>query len=50
MYRQKYALEKVFIHSKQDMVPLYTRTERGTRARVFLSIYEEWEIHLGIVA
>ena len=41
MYRQKYVLEKVFMHSKQNMVPLYARTERGTRARVFLSIYEE---------
>ena len=39
IYRQKDVVEKAFIHSKPSMEPLYARTERGTRARMFLSIF-----------
>ena len=38
IYRQKDVVEKAFMHSKQCMQPLYARSERGTRARMFLSI------------
>jgi transposase len=38
IYRQKDVVEKAFMHSKPSMEPLYARTERGTRARMFLSI------------
>ena len=38
IYRQKDVVEKAFMHSKPNMEPLYARTERGTRARMFLSI------------
>ena len=38
IYRQKDVVEKAFMHSKSNMEPLYARTERGTRARVFLSV------------
>jgi transposase len=38
IYRQKDVVEKAFMHSKPSMEPSYARTERGTRARMFLSI------------
>ncbi len=38
IYRQKDAVEKAFMNSKPSMEPLYARSERGTRARMFLSI------------
>ena len=38
IYRQKDVVEKAFMHSKQCMQPLHARSERGTRARMFLSI------------
>ena len=38
IYRQKDVVEKAFMHSKPCMEPLYARSERGTRARMFLSI------------
>ncbi|MCL4480307.1 MAG: transposase, partial [Candidatus Thermoplasmatota archaeon] len=38
IYRQKDVVEKAFMHSKQCMQPLHSRSERGTRARMFLSI------------
>ena len=38
IYRQKDVVEKAFMHSKPSMEPLYARSERGTRARMFLSI------------
>ena len=38
IYRQKDVVEKEFMHSKQCMQPLHARSERGTRARMFLSI------------
>ena len=38
IYRQKDVVEKAFMHSKPCMEPLYARSERGTRARIFLSI------------
>ena len=38
IYRQKDVVEKAFMHSKPNMEPLYARTERGMRARMFLSI------------
>ena len=38
IYRQKNVVEKAFMHSKQCMQPLYVRSEKGTRARMFLSI------------
>ena len=38
MYRGKDVVEKAFMRSKSVMEPLYAHTERGTRARVFLSI------------
>ena len=38
IYREKDVVEKAFMHSKPGMEPLYARTERGTRARIFLSI------------
>ena len=31
-------IEKAFMHSKPCMQPLYARSEKGTRARMFLSI------------
>ena len=37
IYRQKDVVEKAFMHSKPSMEPLYARSERGTRARIFLS-------------
>ena len=36
--RGKDVVEKAFMRSKSVMEPLYAHTERGTRARVFLSI------------
>ena len=39
IYRQKDVVEKAFMHSKPCMEPLYARSERGTRARMFLSIF-----------
>ena len=38
IYRQKDVVEKAFMHSKPCMEPLYARSERGTGARMFLSI------------
>jgi transposase len=38
IYRQKDVVEKAFMHSKPSMEPLHARSERGTRARMFLSI------------
>ena len=38
IYRKKDVVEKAFMHSKSVMEPMYAHTERGTRARVFLSI------------
>ena len=38
IYRQKDVVGKAFMHSKQCMQPLHARSERGTRARMFLSI------------
>ena len=38
IYRGKDVVEKAFMRSKSVMEPLYAHTERGTRARVFLSI------------
>ncbi|MCL4480762.1 MAG: hypothetical protein M1113_04685 [Candidatus Thermoplasmatota archaeon] len=38
IYRQKDVVEKAFMNSKPSMEPLYARSERGTRARMFLSI------------
>ena len=38
IYRQKDVVEKAFMHSKQDIEPLYARLEWGKRARVSLSI------------
>ena len=38
IYRQKDVVEKAFMHSKQCMQPLHARSEKGTRARMFLSI------------
>ena len=40
IYREKDVVEKAFMHSKAAMEPLYSRTETGTRARIFLSILE----------
>ena len=38
IYRQKDVVEKSFMHSKLCMQSLHARSERGTRARMFLSI------------
>lgn len=38
IYREKDVVEKVFMHSRPSMQPVYARTEEGTRARIFLSI------------
>ncbi len=38
IYRQKDVVEKAFMHSKNEMEPLYARSEIGTRARIFLSV------------
>lgn len=38
IYRSKDAVEKAFMHSKPGMESLYARTEKGTRARMFLSV------------
>lgn len=38
IYREKDVVEKAFMHSRPFMEPLYARTEKGTRARLFLSI------------
>ena len=37
IYKQKDVVEKAFMHSKQCMQPLHVRSEKGTRARMFLS-------------
>ena len=38
IYRQKDVVEKAFMNSKQCIQPLHVRSEKGTRARIFLSI------------
>lgn len=38
VYMEKDFVEKLFIHSKQSVEPLYTRTDANTRARMFLAI------------
>jgi len=38
IYREKDVVEKAFMRSKSVIEPLYAHTERGTRAKVFLSI------------
>ena len=38
IYRQKDMVEKAFMHSKSNMEPIYARKERGSRARMFLSV------------
>ena len=37
MYREKDVVEKVFMHMKPALEPMYSRTLAGTRAKIFLS-------------